>query len=154
MGNSLTSQDDILVAFRDLALVKPLGCRLKPHSMLRCLHIRPAQIRIAIFDIALALTLAIAELRTVHTATIGGRVAHRGKAADRPGFQGDGLRSYRANTRHGEQLLIGRRVLQTRLDGLFQGFDLAAQTVEDRQAARHRQDLVRLRQQALELWLR
>ena len=153
-GRRLTSQDAILVAFRALALIKPLGGRRKPQRMLRCLHVRPAPIRMAIFAIALALTLAMAELRTVHTATIGGIVAHRGKAADRPGFQGDGLRSYRAETRHSEQLLIGRRGLQTRLDGLFQGFDLAAQIVEDRQAARHRQALVRLRQQAFELSLR
>ena len=77
-----------------------------------------------IFDVARPCSLAIAELRAVNTATIGGIVSYRGKAADRPRFQSDRLRQDRPNALYGEQLLVGRRVVEALMDRLFHGFDL------------------------------
>src|SRR5439155_11962493 len=90
---------------------KSAGFWLKTHGKLRRLHIGQRQIRVAIFDIARAFALAIADLRAVHTAAIRGRVPHSGKAADRPGFQRDGLGQYRPDALDREQLLVRRRVV-------------------------------------------
>ena len=129
MGYGLTRQGRIVVAFGQFALVKPLRAGVKAESKLRCLHIRPSQIGVAIFDIARPFALAVADFRTVHTAAIGSLVPHRGKAADRTGFQRDRLRQDRADALHGEQLLVSWRVIQTLMHGLFERFDLLPQTV-------------------------
>ena len=92
MGYGLTRQGRIVVAFGQFALVKPLRAGVKAESKLRCLHIRPSQIGVAIFDIALAFALPIADFVTVHTATIRGIVAHGGKAVYIAGFQRNRLR--------------------------------------------------------------
>ena len=76
MGHGFPCQDHIVTALRQLALVKTLGFWLKAQGKLRRLHIRPRQIRVAIFDIARAFALAIADLRAVHTAAIRGIVPH------------------------------------------------------------------------------
>jgi len=89
----------------------------------------------AIFAMARACALAMAELRAVHTAAIRSRVPHGGTAADRTGFAGDRVGSDRPNALHGEQRLRGRRVVQTRMDGLVQGFDLVPQTVQPHEPA-------------------
>ena len=119
MGHGFPCQHRIVAALGQLALVKALRGRLKAHGKLRGLHIGPRQIRIAIFDIARAFALAVADFRTVHTAAIGSLVPHRGKAADRTGFQRDRLRQDRADALHGEQLLVSWRVIQTLMHGLF-----------------------------------
>jgi hypothetical protein len=124
MGHGFPCQDRVVAALGQLALVKALGFRLKAQGKLRRLHIRPRQIRVAIFDIARAFALAITDLRAVHTAAIRGLVPHTGKAADRAGFQRDRLGQDRPDTLHSEQLLVGGRVVQTLMDGLFQCFDL------------------------------
>jgi len=62
MGHGFPCQDRVVAALGQLALVKSLGCRLKAQGKLRRLHIRPRQIRVAIFDIARAFALAIADL--------------------------------------------------------------------------------------------
>jgi hypothetical protein len=111
MSYGFPCQDCIVPALRQLALVKTLGCGLEAQGKLYCLHIGPRQIRIAIFDIARPFALAIAELRTVHTAAIRGVVPHGGKAADGTGFQADRLGQDRPNARHSEQLLVRRRVV-------------------------------------------
>src|SRR5215470_8325544 len=134
MGHGLPSQDRVVAALGQLALVKSLGCWLKAQGKLCRLHRRPRQIRIAIFDIARAFALAIAELVTIDTAAIRGIVPHTGKAADRTSLQRDRLGQYRANASHGEQLLVRWRVVHTLMDGLFQGFDLVLETVQYRQA--------------------
>src|SRR5947208_16618901 len=91
-----------LLALGQLALVKALRGRLKTPGKLRRLHIGPRQMWIAIFDIARAFTLAVADFGTIHTATIRGIVPHRGKAADRPGFQRDRLGQDWADALHRE----------------------------------------------------
>jgi hypothetical protein len=48
-------------------------------------------------------------------------------------------------------LLVRGRVFHTLADGLFQRFDLLAQTIKDGQAAGDGQDLIGLRKQVLEL---
>lgn len=55
---------------------------LKAQGKLRRLHIRSCQIQVAIFDIARALTLALAALVTIYTAAIRGIVPHTRKVAD------------------------------------------------------------------------
>jgi len=124
MSHGFPCQDGIVPALRQLALVKTLRCGLEAQGKLRGLHICPRQIRVTIFDVARPFALAIAELRAVHTATIGGIVPHRGKAADRTRFQSDRLRQDRPNALHREQLLVGRRVVEALMDRLFQGFAL------------------------------
>ena len=95
----------------------------------------------AIFDIALAFALPITDFSTVHTAAIRGRGPHRGKAAHIAAFPCDRLGQDGPNAIDREQLLVGRRVLQMLMDGLFQGFNLVAQAVKDGKAAGDRQDL-------------
>ena len=87
MGDGLTRQGRIVVAFGQFALVKPLRAGVKAESKLRCLHRRPAQRGVAIFDIALAFALPIADFVPVHTATIRGKLADRREARDRPRLQ-------------------------------------------------------------------
>ena len=84
MSHGFPGQDRVVAALGELALVKSLGFRLKTQGKLRRLHRRPCQIRMAIFDIARAFALAIAELRAVHTAAIRGRVPHGGKRLTAP----------------------------------------------------------------------
>ena len=106
MGHSLTCQDHIVLAFSQFALIKPLRARIEAERKLGGLHIRPAQIGVAIFDIALALALAIADFGTIHTAAVRGLVAHRGQATYRAGFQRDRLGQDRPDPIDGEQLLV------------------------------------------------
>ena len=92
MGHRFTRQGHVVIALGELALVKPLRFRTKTDGKLRRLHIGPRQIRVAIFDIALAFALAVADFRTVHTAAIRGIITNSGKAGDMAGFQRDCLR--------------------------------------------------------------
>src|SRR5215471_17442729 len=154
MGHGLPGQDRVVAALGQLALIKSLGCRLKAQGKLRRLHIGPRHIRVAIFDIARACALAIAKLVAIDTAAIRGIVPYTGKAADCTSLQRDRLGQYRANASHGEQLLVRWRVVHTRMDGLFQGFDLVLETVQYRQATGDCQHLGLLGQPALEFLLR
>ena len=92
MGHRFTRQDRVVAALGQLAVVQALGGRLKAQGKLRRFHRRPRQIRVAIFDIAGAFALAIAEFGTVHTAAIRGRVPNGGEASDLAGFKRDCLR--------------------------------------------------------------
>ena len=58
---------------------------------------------------------------------------------------------YRPDAIDREQLLGGWRLYQTLADGLFQRFDLLAQTVKDGQAAGDGQDLIGIRKQGPQL---
>jgi hypothetical protein len=91
MGHRFTRQDRVVGALGELALVKSLRLRVKTDGTLRRFHIRPPQRQVAIFDIALAFALAIAQFGTVHTATIRGIVPNGGEASDLAGFQRDCL---------------------------------------------------------------
>jgi hypothetical protein len=153
MRHGFPCQDRVVAALGQLALVKALGFRLKTQGQLRRLPIRPCPIRGAIFAIARACALAIADLRAVHTAAIRGLVSHGGKAADRAGFQRDGWGQYRPDALDGEQLLVRRRVVQTRMDGLCQPFALVPQTVQAPEATGDRQHLGLLREQGREVLL-
>jgi hypothetical protein len=150
MGQGLPGQDRVVAALSQLALVKALGGRLKAQGKLRRFHIRPRQIRVAIFDIACAFALAIAEFVTIDTAAIGGIVPHTGKAAHRPRLQRDRLGHDRPDASHGEQLLVCWRMAQTLLDALFPYVDLMLETVQHRKATGDCQHLGLLGQQALE----
>ena len=132
MSHGFPCQDRVVAALSQLALVKALRCWLKAQGKLRRLHIRPGEIRVAIFAIARPFALAIAHLGTVHTAAIRDIIAHRRKATDRAGFQCDRLGQNRADALDTSQLLIRGRLVQTLMDGLFQRFDLLAQTVQNR----------------------
>jgi len=151
MGHRFTRQDRVVGALGALALVKSLRVRVKTDGKLRRFHRRPPQIQVAIFDIALAFALAIAQFGTVHTTAIRGRVPNGGEASDLAGFQRDCLRENRPDAIDCQQVLVRGRVFQTLADGLFQRFDLLAQTIKDGQAAGDRQDLLGLRKQVLEL---
>ena len=154
MGHGLPGQDRVVAALGQLALVKAQGGRLKAQGKLRRLHIRPRQIWVTIFAIACAFALAIAELVTLDTAAIRGIVPHTGKAADRPSLQRDRLGQDRPDASHGEQLLIGWRMVQTLMDALFQYFALVLEAVQHHTATRDCQHLGLLSQQALECLLR
>src|SRR5215475_15130383 len=92
MGHSFTRQDRVVGALGELALVKSLRLRVKTDGKLRRFPIRPPQIQVAIFDIALAFALAIAQFGTIHTAAIRGIVPNGGEASDLAGFKRDCLR--------------------------------------------------------------
>jgi len=92
MGHSFTRQDRVVVALGELALVKSLRLWVKTHGTLRCFHRRPPQIPVAMFDLALAFALAIAQFGTVPTAAIRGIAPNGGEAPDRAGVKRDGLR--------------------------------------------------------------
>ena len=91
MGHRFTRQV-MLLLLASLRWIKPLRFRTKTDGKLRRLHIGPRQIRVAIFDMALAFALAVADFRTVHTAAIRGIITNSGKAGDMAGFQRDCLR--------------------------------------------------------------
>lgn len=154
VGDGLPCSGRVVVAFGQFALIKPLRARVKAERKLGRLHIRPAQIRMPIFDIALPFALAMADFGTRHAAAIRRLVAHGREAVYIARFQGDRLRSKRADALDRQQLLVCRRVLQTLVDNLFQGCDLVAQAVQDHKTARNGQDVVGLGQQALERLLR
>jgi len=60
------------------------------------------------------------------------------------GFKRNRLRQNRANAIDRQELFIRRGVLETLSDGLFQRFDLLAQTSKDCQAAGDRSGLLSL----------
>ncbi len=139
------------MAFGVFPLVKALPRRVETDGTLRCLHRGPLEIRVAIFDVALAFPLPVADFCTFDTATIRGRVAHRRKAAKSARFQPDRLGQNRPAAIDGLQLRVGGCVLQTRRNELFQSFDLLPQAMPNGQTAGDCQDVIGLRQQALEL---
>ena len=151
MGDGFPCQDRVVAALGQLALVKALRFRLKTHGKLRCFPRRPPHIPMAIFDIALAFALAIAQFGTVHTAAIGSRVPNGGEASDMAGFQRDCLRYNRPNAIDCQQLLLRGRVFQPLADGLFHRFARLAQTRKDGQAAGDGQHVIGLRKQVPEL---
>ena len=97
MGHGLPCQNRVVVTLGQLTLIKSLCSRVKADGKLGRLHIGPGQIRMAIFDIALAFAFAIADFRTVYTAAIRGRVTNRGKTANITGFKRNRLSQNRAN---------------------------------------------------------
>src|SRR5262245_23068112 len=78
MGDRLPG--DHQMAFRRFPLVKPLHRRAETEGKLGRFHVGPRQIRVAIFDVALAFPFPIAEFDTLDTATVRGIVTHRWKA--------------------------------------------------------------------------
>ena len=66
MGHRFASHHHMVLG--QLTLVKPFYLRTEADGKLRCLHIGPLKIGVAIFNIALTFTLPIAEFRTPDTA--------------------------------------------------------------------------------------
>jgi hypothetical protein len=84
---------------------------------------------------ALALPLAVADFRPLHTTAGRGRVAHRRQAAHMACFQHDRLGYHRPTAIDGQQRLGGGGVVQRLTDGLCQDGALLTQTMQQRQAA-------------------
>src|SRR5262249_34405715 len=142
-------------SWRDSTITAPVSAyRRVSYTVRYSRYIRPRQIWVAIFDIACAFALAIAEFVTIVTAAIGGIVPHTGKAANRPRLQRDRLGQDRPDASHGEQLLVRWRMAQALMDALFQYLDLMLETVQHRKATGDRQHLGLLGQPALEFLLR
>src|SRR5262249_10801666 len=72
------------------ALVEAFGLRAVAAREVSRLDEGPGQIGVAVFDVALALFLAVGDTLAVHTAAVGAEVAHLGKARHRAGLQPDG----------------------------------------------------------------
>src|SRR5262245_53095616 len=102
-----------------LPLIKPLDPWVGADGKLGRLHIRPPEILVAIFDVALPFALAVADFRTLDTAAIGSVIAHRGKAAQVSRFECDGLGQNAPDAIDRQPLLICWRVLQMLGDSLF-----------------------------------
>jgi hypothetical protein len=147
MGHRLASHPPMAVG--GFPLGNPLPRRVEAEGTLRCLHIGPLEIRVAICDVALALPLPVADCRPFATATVRGRVAHRRKAAHSARCQPQRLGQNRPDAIDCQELLIGGRGLQRLRPGLCERFDLVAQTVQECATAGDRQHLVGLGQQAL-----
>ena len=62
MGYRMPCHDCLVLALSQLVLVKPLRARVKAERKRGRLHLRPSQIGVAIFDMALALTFAMLRL--------------------------------------------------------------------------------------------
>jgi len=152
MGQRLPSQHPRALGL--LTLGKPLPLRPEADGTWGRLPRGPREIRVAIFDVALALTLAVTDCRTRDTAAVRGRVANRRQATTVTRFQHHRLGHYLPDAIDAQQLLIGGRVFQTLTYGFFSTCDLLAQAVKHRQAAGDRQDLLGLGQQAVECFLR
>src|SRR5215510_7637641 len=75
MGHRFTS--DHQGTLGRLTLVKPLHFWTASDGKLRCLHVCPLKIRMAIFGVPLAFPLAVADFGTPDTAAIRRIVAHR-----------------------------------------------------------------------------
>ncbi len=106
MSHRLDGHDPRRLRF--LLLIKALNIRVLPHCEIGCFDKRPAYIRVAILGIALAFACAIAEFGAVHATTIGGPLAHGGKAVHVTGFEHDGQGQGLANPGHGEYVSKGR----------------------------------------------
>ncbi len=91
------------IRFLALALIEPFNRRVITPSEIRCLHIGPPQILVAIFGVAPAFPFAIAQFLTAHAATIRGILPDLFEAADITRFQPDGQRQDLANPRHAQQ---------------------------------------------------
>jgi len=103
------------------------------------------------FDVALTFPLAVTDFGAPHTPTVRGVVAHGREAANIARFQHDRLRQRRPDTIDGLQLRLGGCGLQTRVNRLFQGFDLVPQAVHNGQTAGDSQDVLGLGKPALEV---
>jgi hypothetical protein len=139
------------MALRLVPLGKPLDSGAEADGKLGCFHRGPLQRRVAIFDVALACPLPMADCGTLHTAAIRGVITHGGKTTHIARFQHNRLSHNRPNAIDGLQLLVGGCGLQPRMHELFQGVDLLPQAVQNGQTAGDCQDVIRLRQQALDL---
>ena len=148
MGYCLTRDHQMALGL--FPLVQPLHPRTETDGKLRCFHIGPLEIRVAIVDVALTFPLAVTDFRAPHTTAVRGVVAHRREAANLARFQHDCLCQNRPDARDGLQLRLGRCGLQTRMHELFQGVDLLPQAVQNGQTAGDCQDLLGLGKQARE----
>ena len=91
-----------------LALVIALHSGVEAHGKVSRFRIGPPQIRVAIFDVALPLAFAVAQLGAVDTATIRGIVPHTAKAPDVTRLQQDRLGQNRTDPIDRLQQLILR----------------------------------------------
>src|SRR5215831_8183551 len=152
MGHRLTRDHHMALGL--FPLVKSLHRRAEADGTLGRFHIGPLEIGVPILAVALAFPLAMTDFRTLDTATVRSVLAHRGKAANMARFQHDRLRQNRPDAIDRQELLVSGRVLQTLHDGLFQGVNLLAQTVQDRETAGDGQHLLGLGQHPLQFCLR
>ena len=125
----------------------PLGIALhlqvEPPGKVGRFRIGPGQIRVAIFDVALALPFAIADFGAVYTATLRGIVPYTRKASDVARFQEDRLGQNRPDPIDRLQQLIQRCTLYPGPDACFHRLDLLGQAVQHRQSTADRQGLIR-----------
>ncbi len=128
MRHCLDGHDPLRLRF--LSLIKALNVRIIPHREIGRFDKRPGQILVAILGIALGFACAIAELGAIHATTIGGPLAHGGKAMHVPGFEHDG---------QGQ----GRAQGDACLDRMLDGGNLFGHTAHHREGARASQGEVR-----------
>ena len=105
---------------------------------------RPRPRRLALLPMARALALAMAARGALYPAARRRRVPDAREAAQRPGCQCARWGQARAETRHGEPLLVRRRVGPTLRHGLCQPVALGPPTVQAPEAPGDRQSLGRL----------
>lgn len=134
-----------------LALVIPLHLRMPANGKSGRLCIGPAQIRIAIFHVALPLPFAVADLRAVHTPTIGGIRTHMSKAPDVARFQQNRLSENRPDARDRLQQLIKRRAAHLGLDTFFHALDLLRQTGDYGESTADCEGLIAVGEKALKV---
>jgi hypothetical protein len=104
MGHCLPS--DHQMTFRLLPLVKPLATRAEADSKWRRLPRRPCELVGAMFDVALAFPLPMADCGALDTAAVRGLVAHRRQAANRARLQHHRLGPNRPNALDRQELLV------------------------------------------------
>ena len=88
MGHRLDGHDRLGAGA--LALVVALDLRVVAHREVGRLDVGPGKILVAVLAVAFTLLLAVADPFAAHAATIGGVVAHLGKALNRAGLEHDG----------------------------------------------------------------
>ena len=115
-----------------LTLVIALHFQVEPPGKVGRFRIGPGQIRVAIFDVALALPFAIADFGAVYTATIRGIVPYTRKASDVASFQEDRLGQNRPDPIDRLQQLLQRCTLYPGPDACFHRLDLRGQAVQHR----------------------
>ena len=87
MGHGFDRHDNLGLGF--LSLVEALDLSVVSNREVGRLDKRPGQILVAVFSIAAAFFLAVADLFAAHTAAVRGIVPHTGKSPDLAGLQHD-----------------------------------------------------------------
>src|SRR5579859_242821 len=135
VGERLGGHD--IVGARALALIEALGLGAVAAGKVSRLDERPGKIAIAIFDVTLALLLAVGKPLTVYTARIRSEIAHCGKALDRARLEHDDGGEHLADARGAGEQLEFRARLHPFTQASLNLVDLGAQRVDDRHVGAH-----------------